>query len=68
MAKKRPTPKTKPARRRVGAKIAHMMETEHVPQKQAVAMALQMEREHRLGPGGAYKRVKPKAKARKARG
>lgn len=50
----------KPAQKRVSAKIRHLMETEGISQQQAVAMALSMERAHRLGPKGGYRRTKPK--------
>ena len=42
---------------RVGKKIEHLMD-EGKPQKQAVAMSLEMERKHRLTESGGYKRVK----------
>jgi hypothetical protein len=42
---------------RVSKKIEHLRK-EGVPQKQAVATALEMERKHRLTPGGGYKPVK----------
>lgn len=41
----------------VGKKIAKLVR-EGKPQKQAEAIALQMERSGRLTPGGGYKRVK----------
>jgi hypothetical protein len=43
-------------RNRVSKKIS-ILRHEDVPQKQAVAMALNMQREGRLGPEGQYKRV-----------
>jgi hypothetical protein len=43
-------------RDRVSKKIS-ILRHEDVPQKQAVAMALNMQREGRLGPEGQYKRV-----------
>jgi len=53
--------KTAVARRkcnkRVSAKITHLIEVEGKPQKQAVAMALSMERAGRLGPRGEYRPV-----------
>lgn len=42
---------------RVGKKIAHLRQ-EGKPQDQAVAMALDMERHHRLTESGGYKRVR----------
>lgn len=45
------------ARSRVSAKIRKLMH-EGKPQKQAVAMALSMERAGRLGPKGGYQRVR----------
>lgn len=62
MAKRAP-PKGKAARSRVSAKVSHLVEEGH-PQKQAVAMAMSMEREHRLGPGGGYKRAKRSQRGR----
>lgn len=50
------------ARDRVGKKISHLMKKEGMPQKQAVAAALNMEREGRIGPRGGYRR-----KAKKGR-
>lgn len=44
-------------RSRVSQKISHLMEKENMPQKQAVATALSMERAGRLTKGGGYKRV-----------
>ena len=42
---------------RVGKKIEHLMD-EGKPQKQVVAMAINMEKKHRLTESGGYKRVK----------
>lgn len=42
---------------RIGKKISVLMH-EGEPQKKAVAMAMNMEREHRLTESGGYKRVK----------
>ena len=42
---------------RVGKKISHLMD-EGKPQDQAVAMAINMEKKHRLTESGGYKRVK----------
>jgi hypothetical protein len=42
---------------RVGKKIGHLIR-EGKPKDQAVAMALNMEREHRLTESGGYQRVK----------
>lgn len=47
---------TKSGRARVSAKIRHLRK-EGVKPEQAVAMALSMERAHRLGPRGGYRRV-----------
>lgn len=44
-----------PKKERVGKKISKLMH-EGKPQDQAVAMALNMEREHRLTDSGGYKR------------
>lgn len=62
--KGRKTPvKGKAAQARVSAKISHLHKTEPgMPHKQHIAMAMEMEREHRLGPKGAYK---PAKKSRK---
>ena len=58
-------PVSKAGQKRVSAKISHLHKTEpEMPHEQKVAMSLEMERAHRLGPGGAYKHV---AKARAAR-
>ena len=46
---------------RVSKKISHLRK-EGVPEKQAVAEALSMERKGRLGPKGEYKRVKKRKK------
>lgn len=61
MAKKRTSPSGKAAKKRVSEKISVLMH-EGTPQKQAVAMGLEMERAHRLGPGGVYKRKGSKKK------
>ena len=54
---------TKPAQKRVSAKISHLHKAEpEMPHKQMVAVAVNMEREHRLGPKGAYKPVKKKGR------
>ena len=42
----------------VSKKISHLVKSEGKPQKQAVAMALNMQREGRLTKEGGYKRVK----------
>lgn len=44
-------------RNAVSRKISHLMRKEGKPQKQAVAMALNMKREGRLGPRGGYRRA-----------
>lgn len=46
----------------VSKKISHLVKSEGKPQKQAVAMALNMEREGRLTKEGGYKRVGKKGK------
>ena len=51
----RPVIRRSPAR--VGKKIS-MLEHEGKPPKQAIAMAMEMERHHRLTQSGRYKRVK----------
>lgn len=53
----------KEAQGRVSEKIRHLVETHEVPntkagRAQAAAMAFSMERAHRLGPHGEYRRVK----------
>lgn len=60
--------KGKAAQQRVSKKISKMAEhhPEMVP-KQRVAVALNAEREHRLGPGGEYKPVKKQGKSKKGR-
>lgn len=56
-------PVSKPGQKRASQKISHLAKAEpQMPPKQRVAMALEMERAHRLGPGGAYKPVKKKGK------
>ena len=42
---------------RVGTKIG-ILEHEGTPHKQAIAMAINMEKEHRLTNSGGYRRVK----------
>lgn len=55
MAAKKPV--TRAGQKRVSAKISHLHKTEPgMPHKKMVAMALNMEREGRLGPKGGYKR------------
>jgi hypothetical protein len=44
----------KKGRSRVSEKISHLVRSEGVPQKQAVAMSLNMERAGRLRRGGKY--------------
>ena len=57
--KKRAPVRGKAAQQRVSAKISHLHKAEPgMPHDQKVAMSLEMERAHRLGPGGAYKPVK----------
>ena len=41
----------------IGKKIG-ILEHEGTPPKQAIAMAINMDKEHRLTPEGGYKRVK----------
>ena len=49
----------KAAQKRVSAKIEHMAKAHpEMPPKQRVAVAINMERQHRLGPKGGYKPVK----------
>ena len=43
---------------RVSKKIAHLKSTEDIPQKQAVAMAINMDKEGRLTKDGKYKKKK----------
>lgn len=58
MATRKPAVKGKAAQTRVSAKISHLHKAEPgKSHKQHVAMALGMERAHRLGPKGAYKPV-----------
>jgi len=52
------------AKGRVSEKIS-VLRHEGVPEKQAVAMAINMGREHRLGPHGTYKRSKKRKGHRK---
>jgi hypothetical protein len=47
---------SKQGHKRVGKKIGQLMKKEGVPRKQAIATALSMQRAHRLGPKGGYKR------------
>ena len=57
----------KAGQKRVSAKISHLHKAEpEMPHEKMAAMAISMERAHRLGPKGAYKPVK-KAKAGKKR-
>lgn len=49
----------------VSKKISHLVKDEGVPQRQAVAMSLNMQREGRLTSSGGYRRAK--RKGRKAR-
>lgn len=59
MAKRKVTGKA--AQKRVSAKISHLHKAEpSMPHEQKIAMALSMERAHRLGPQGQYKPVKKK--------
>jgi len=52
-------PVSKAGQKAVSAKISHLYKTEPMmPHEQKVAMALNMEREHRLTPTGKYKPVK----------
>lgn len=52
---------------RVSKKI-RILRKENVPQRQAVATALNMERRHRIGPNGEYRRVgRKKSKRRSSR-
>jgi len=63
--KKRSTAK-RAKNRRVSRKISVLRhESPKVPQRQAVAMALNMERRHRLGPNGEYYRVKKRKTTRR---
>ena len=57
---------SKAGQKRVSAKISHLHKTEPgMPHKRHIAMALNMERAHRLGPKGAYKPVRKAAKGKK---
>ena len=47
-------------RPRVSAKISHLVKQEGMPQKQAVAVALNMQRKGRLGQKGGYRRASSK--------
>lgn len=53
-------------RSRVSKKISHLRH-ENVPQKQAVAMSLNMEREGRITESGGYRRVGKKSHTRKSK-
>ena len=65
----RPKVTGKAAQKRVSAKISHLHKTEaDMPHKQMVAMSLEMERAHRLGPKGAYKPVKKTKKTGRKKG
>ena len=67
MAGKR-APASRAGQKRVSAKISHLHKAEPgMSHEKHVATALNMERAHRLGPGGAYKPVK-KAKGKKRKG
>ena len=51
---------SKPAQKRVSAKISHLVRTGEKPntpkgRKEAAGMAYGMEKAHRLGPKGGYK-------------
>jgi len=50
----------KEAKKRIGAKIGHLIKQEGKTPKQAAGAAYAMEREGRLGKGGKYKKVKKK--------
>jgi hypothetical protein len=56
--------KKKQKRDKVSSKIS-LLRHEGVPQDQAVATALSMKRAGRLGPSGAYRHVKRKARRSK---
>lgn len=57
---------SKAGQKRVSKKISHLHKAEpEMPHKKMVAMALSMERAHRLGPKGAYKPVRKAAKGKK---
>ena len=54
-------PVGKEGQKRVSAKIRELHKTEpEMPHKQMVAMALSMQRAHRLGAKGGYKKGKKK--------
>lgn len=54
---------TKEEQKRASAKISKLHKSEpEMPHDQKVAMSLEMAREHRLGPKGAYKPKKGKKK------
>ena len=62
MAKRTPV-RGKAGQRRVSAKISHLHKAEPgMPHKQHVAMAINMEKQHRLTASGGYKPVKKKGK------
>ena len=57
---------SKAGQKRVSAKISKLHHTEpQMPHKKMVAMALSMEREHRLGAKGGYKKAPSKKKGGK---
>lgn len=47
----------KPKKSAESKKISKLVRDENIPQKQAVAMALNMKREGRLTPSGGYRRT-----------
>ena len=56
---------SKAGQKMVSAKISHLHKMEpEMPHEQHVAMALAMEREHRLGSKGQYKPVKKAKKGK----
>ena len=61
--------KGKVAQARVSAKISHLHKAEKgMPHEQMVAMSLEMERAHRLGPKGAYRPAAKKGKRKGKKG